>query len=50
MIVYGFVYPMLVLCLVAPLSAVVLGMSKREKREAGKNLLNLFCGIVTFLY
>uniref|UniRef100_A0A915NUC7 Serpentine receptor class gamma n=1 Tax=Meloidogyne floridensis TaxID=298350 RepID=A0A915NUC7_9BILA len=31
--IYGFVYPMLVLVMIAPLSAVMLGMSKREKRE-----------------
>ncbi|KAI6175874.1 hypothetical protein M3Y97_00737400 [Aphelenchoides bicaudatus] len=39
--VYGFCYPMLVLTMVAPLSAVMLGMGKRERREGSlKNSLN----------
>jgi hypothetical protein len=40
MVIYGFAYPMLVLTLIAPLSAVVLGMGKREKREGDRRFVS----------
>ncbi|CAD5219506.1 unnamed protein product [Bursaphelenchus okinawaensis] len=58
MVVYGFVYPMLVLTMVAPLSAVMLGMGKREKREGDRRFPNplyqmiwllCFCGWISLL-
>uniref|UniRef100_A0A7E4URY3 G_PROTEIN_RECEP_F1_2 domain-containing protein n=1 Tax=Panagrellus redivivus TaxID=6233 RepID=A0A7E4URY3_PANRE len=39
-VVYGFAYPMLFLLLIAPLSAVMLGMGKREKREGDRRFPN----------
>ena len=51
MVVYGFAYPMLVLTLIAPLSAVALGMGKREKREGDRRFVSIlstfFCQIKT---
>ncbi|KAK6751012.1 hypothetical protein RB195_002779 [Necator americanus] len=58
MIVYGFAYPMLLLTLIAPLCAVMLGMGKREKREGDRRFPNplyqmiwllSFCGWVSVL-
>ncbi|GMT25039.1 hypothetical protein PFISCL1PPCAC_16336, partial [Pristionchus fissidentatus] len=40
MIVYAFVYPCLLLSLIAPLAAVLLGMAKREKREGDSRYPN----------
>ncbi|CAI4223882.1 unnamed protein product [Auanema sp. JU1783] len=40
MVVYGFVYPMLLLTLIAPLCAVMLGMGKREKRDGDRRYPN----------
>uniref|UniRef100_A0A1I7XKA6 G_PROTEIN_RECEP_F1_2 domain-containing protein n=1 Tax=Heterorhabditis bacteriophora TaxID=37862 RepID=A0A1I7XKA6_HETBA len=40
MVVYGFAYPMLLLTLIAPLCAVILGMGKREKREGDRRYPN----------
>ena len=39
--VYGFAYPMLLLTLIAPLCAVVLGMGKREKREGDRRYVSI---------
>ncbi|KAK6044376.1 hypothetical protein COOONC_18119 [Cooperia oncophora] len=58
MVVYGFAYPMLLLTLIAPLCAVMLGMGKREKREGDRRFPNplyqmiwllTFCGWVSVL-
>ncbi|EYB94694.1 hypothetical protein Y032_0168g178 [Ancylostoma ceylanicum] len=58
MIVYGFAYPMLLLTMIAPLCAVMLGMGKREKREGDRRFPNplyqmiwllSFCGWVSVL-
>uniref|UniRef100_A0A8R1HKG0 Uncharacterized protein n=1 Tax=Caenorhabditis japonica TaxID=281687 RepID=A0A8R1HKG0_CAEJA len=58
MAVYGFAYPMLLLMLVAPLCAVMLGMGKREKREGDRRFPNplyqmiwllTFCGWLSVL-
>ncbi|VDO38660.1 unnamed protein product [Haemonchus placei] len=58
MVVYGFAYPMLLLTLIAPLCAVMLGMGKREKREGDRRYPNplyqmiwllSFCGWVSVL-
>ncbi|KAK6026761.1 hypothetical protein OSTOST_07255 [Ostertagia ostertagi] len=58
MVVYGFAYPMLLLTLIAPLCAVMLGMGKREKREGDRRYPNplyqmiwllAFCGWVSVL-
>ncbi|TMS38486.1 hypothetical protein L596_005205 [Steinernema carpocapsae] len=58
MAIYGFVYPMLVLTLMAPLSAVMLGMGKREKKEGDRRFPNplyqmiwmlCFCGWISLL-
>ncbi|KAJ1346175.1 hypothetical protein KIN20_000895 [Parelaphostrongylus tenuis] len=35
-VVYGFTYPILVISLIAPLCAVMVGMRKREKREGDR--------------
>ncbi|PIO62055.1 hypothetical protein TELCIR_16403, partial [Teladorsagia circumcincta] len=40
MVVYGFAYPMLLLTLIAPLCAVMLGMGKREKREGDRRYVS----------
>lgn len=40
MIVYGFAYPMLMLTMIAPLCAVMLGMGKREKREGDRRFVS----------
>ena len=42
MAVYGFAYPMILLMLVAPLCAVMLGMGKREKREGDRRFVSHF--------
>ena len=42
MVVYGFAYPMLLLTLIAPLCAVMLGMGKREKREGDRRFVRFF--------
>uniref|UniRef100_A0A183C2N2 G_PROTEIN_RECEP_F1_2 domain-containing protein n=1 Tax=Globodera pallida TaxID=36090 RepID=A0A183C2N2_GLOPA len=47
--VYGFVYPMLVLVMIAPLSAVMLGMSKREKREGDRRFPNPLYQLISLL-
>lgn len=55
--VYGFAYPMLVLTLITPLSAVMLGMGKRERREGDGRYnplyqmiwLLCFCGWISLL-
>ncbi|CAO4373990.1 unnamed protein product [Caenorhabditis nigoni] len=58
MAVYGFAYPMILLMLVAPLCAVMLGMGKREKREGDRRFPNplyqmiwllTFCGWLSVL-
>ncbi|KAI6187136.1 hypothetical protein M3Y98_00209500 [Aphelenchoides besseyi] len=58
MVVFGFLYPLLVLIMVAPLSAVMLGMGKREKREGDRRFPNplyqmiwllCFCGWISLL-
>ncbi|KAI6217563.1 hypothetical protein M3Y99_01760800 [Aphelenchoides fujianensis] len=49
MIVFGFLYPMLVLIMVAPLSAVMLGMGKREKREGDRRFPNPLYTIIWLL-
>uniref|UniRef100_A0A0N4ZCB5 G_PROTEIN_RECEP_F1_2 domain-containing protein n=1 Tax=Parastrongyloides trichosuri TaxID=131310 RepID=A0A0N4ZCB5_PARTI len=58
LVIYGFVYPMLVVTMIAPLSAVMLGMGKREKKEGDKRFPNplyqmiwllSFCGWVSLL-
>ncbi|KAI1732900.1 hypothetical protein Ddc_01799 [Ditylenchus destructor] len=49
MAVYGFAYPMLVLTLIAPLSAVMLGMGKREKREGDQRYPNPLYQMIWFL-
>ncbi|VDN44729.1 unnamed protein product [Gongylonema pulchrum] len=41
MVVYGFVYPILVIIMIAPLCAVLLGMGKREKREGDRRYVSL---------
>ncbi|VDK51883.1 unnamed protein product [Anisakis simplex] len=35
-VVYGFIYPLLVITMMAPLCAILLGMGKREKREGDR--------------
>nr|CAD2192773.1 unnamed protein product [Meloidogyne enterolobii] len=47
--IYGFVYPMLVLVMIAPLSAVMLGMSKREKREGESRYPNPLYQLISLL-
>ncbi|KAE9413229.1 hypothetical protein Angca_001245, partial [Angiostrongylus cantonensis] len=56
--VYGFVYPILMISLIAPLCAVMLGMRKREKREGDRRYPNplhqmiwllAFCGWISVL-
>lgn len=47
--IYGFVYPMLVLLMIAPLSAVMLGMSKREKREGESRFPNPLYQLISLL-
>ncbi|CCG28127.1 G_PROTEIN_RECEP_F1_2 domain-containing protein [Caenorhabditis elegans] len=58
MAVYGFAYPMILLMLIAPLCAVMLGMGKREKREGDRRFPNplyqmiwllTFCGWLSVL-
>uniref|UniRef100_A0A0K0DFW8 Transmembrane protein n=1 Tax=Angiostrongylus cantonensis TaxID=6313 RepID=A0A0K0DFW8_ANGCA len=39
--VYGFVYPILMISLIAPLCAVMLGMRKREKREGDRRYVRV---------
>ncbi|CAK5049100.1 unnamed protein product [Meloidogyne enterolobii] len=49
--IYGFVYPMLVLVMIAPLSAVMLGMSKREKREGESRYVSVYLNkVLTVIY
>ncbi|CAK5040038.1 unnamed protein product [Meloidogyne enterolobii] len=49
--IYGFVYPMLVLVMIAPLSAVMLGMSKREKREGESRYVSVYLNkLLTLIY
>uniref|UniRef100_A0AC35U786 G_PROTEIN_RECEP_F1_2 domain-containing protein n=1 Tax=Rhabditophanes sp. KR3021 TaxID=114890 RepID=A0AC35U786_9BILA len=58
LVIYGFVYPMLVVTMIAPLSAVMLGMGKREKKEGDRRFPNplyqmiwllSFCGWISLL-
>uniref|UniRef100_A0A0N5AJ37 G_PROTEIN_RECEP_F1_2 domain-containing protein n=1 Tax=Syphacia muris TaxID=451379 RepID=A0A0N5AJ37_9BILA len=58
MFVYGFAYPMIVIILTAPLCTVLIGMGKREKREADRRFPNplyqmiwllSFCGWISLL-
>lgn len=46
MIVYGFCYPMIVLTMVAPLSAVMLGMGKRERREGDRRFIHFIIYLI----
>uniref|UniRef100_A0A0R3RXV1 G_PROTEIN_RECEP_F1_2 domain-containing protein n=1 Tax=Elaeophora elaphi TaxID=1147741 RepID=A0A0R3RXV1_9BILA len=57
-VVYGFVYPLIVVIMIAPLCAILLGMGKREKREGDRRFPNplyqmiwllSFCGWVSLL-
>lgn len=38
-VVYGFVYPLIVSIMIAPLCAVLLGMGKRERREGDRRFV-----------
>lgn len=42
-VIYGFIYPMIVVTLIAPLCAVLLGMGKREKREGEQRFVGSWC-------
>ncbi|VBB35121.1 unnamed protein product, partial [Acanthocheilonema viteae] len=57
-VVYGFVYPLVVAIMIAPLCAILLGMGKREKREGDRRFPNplyqmiwllSFCGWISLL-
>lgn len=50
MVAYGLAYPMIVIILTAPLCAVLIGMGKREKREAERRRFVRTIFTVTLFY